>query len=109
MRVLAFVLVFVALVLPSKASAVPPVDPKLTYRLTVYDRDPSKLVPDGTRVVVVSMPPRATVCAEAEVTGGIAEIHVEVTEVCPAGMTVYFALLNLPAGGVTAYADPAIE
>src|SRR4051812_36739460 len=91
------------------ASAAPPGDPPLTYRLTVYDRDTTRLAPDGTKVIVTGLPPRHASCAETEVHGGIAELRVEVTENCPAGMSVYFLLLDLPGGGISAASEPPID
>jgi hypothetical protein len=108
-RLLALLVALVLLTQPQHASAAPPPDPPLTYELTVYDRDPARLAPDGTKVTALAQPPRSTSCGEAEVRGGVAELRVEVSELCPAGMTVFFVLTNLPGGAITAYADPLIQ
>ena len=75
---------------PSRVtSAVSPVDPPLTYILTVYDREPGRLVPDGTIVMVtrggrererLGLPPGGP-CGQAKVVAGRAELRVEITPV----------------------------
>src|SRR6476660_6872752 len=88
--------------------AAPPSDPPLTYRLIVYDRDPGKLAPDGTKVIVLGLPPRHAPCAEAEVRSGVAELRVDVTPNCPAGMYMHILLMGLPGGGTLAVSEPDI-
>ena len=96
-------------------AAAPPVDPPLTYRLTVYDRDPRELAPEGTRILVNATPsarqllglsPFADPCADVYVDRfGHAEISVEITADCPVGLCV--SILMLPPGRpITAASDP---
>jgi hypothetical protein len=108
-------LILVMLLGVSPASAAPPVDPPLTYRLTVYDRDPRVLAPEGTRILVNATPaarqllglsPFADPCADVYVDRfGHPEIAVELTADCPVGLFV--SILMLPPGGpITAASDP---
>ena len=107
----------VMLLAPRPASAVSPVDPPLTYVLTVYDRDPDKLAPDGTTVYVTRSPrelqrlglPLSGPCGQATVVGGHAEVRVEITADCPEGMLALIGLGDLPGGGISADSEPRLE
>jgi hypothetical protein len=98
-------------------AAVPPLDPPLTYILTVYDRDPNKLAPDGMTVFVIRAPrererlglPPAGPCGQATVIRGRAELRVEVTPDCPEGMFALFGLADLPGGGISADSEPPLR
>lgn len=118
MRALASVVLFVifALALPSKASAVPSVDPPLTYMLTVYGRDSDKLAPDGTTVFLsrstrelqrLGLPMQGP-CGKAIVVGGRAEMRVDITIDCPDGMLAFFGLV-LPEVSIGASSAPPLE
>ena len=119
MRGLPFLLLVLAFVLPAKASAVSPVDPPVTYRLTVYGRDQIRLTYDGSVVQAArrltpayprEFPTRYVTCASAVVKGGVAELRVEITPECPAGSVISFLLIPAePGGPITATAVPEIQ
>jgi hypothetical protein len=117
MRALALLLLLGLLAPVTPALAVPPVDPPLTYALTVYDRDPSRLASDGTTVYVIRAPrererlglsPFSAPCGVATVVGGRAEVRVEITADCPEGMFALFGLADLPGGGISAASEPPL-
>ena len=99
-------------------AAEPLQDPPLIYRLAVYDRDPGRLAPDGTSVLVyplpgarshAGLPPYVNApCAETVVLNGQAELQVEMTPDCPAGFPMSFTLY-LPGGPITADSEPNLE
>jgi hypothetical protein len=117
MRALAFIVALIALALPSKAVAVSPIDPPLTYLLTVYDRDPDNLAPDGTTVFLsrstrelqrLGLPLMQEPCGKATVVGGRAEMRVDITTACPEGMVAFFGLI-LPEVAIGASSEPRLE
>jgi hypothetical protein len=102
-----------ALLLPfgvSAASAAPPVDPPLTYRLTVYGND-GKLAPDAYVIVrgtgKDSFLPNPS-CAEAKVKDGKADLVVNITDACPSGMRMSLSLW-LPEGPIRAFSESGFE
>ena len=108
--------VLVMLLAPQAASAVPPVDPTLTYILTVHGRDPENLAPDGTIVFLsrstrelqrLGLPMQGP-CGRATVVGGRAELRVDITAECPEGMLAFFGLV-LPEVAIGAVSEPRLE
>jgi hypothetical protein len=113
-RLLVLLLALVLLTQPQGALAAPAPDPPLTYRLTIYSNDPSQLAPDGSYVMLRAALRQSDSfqpdphCAEGFIHGGRAELQVDITAKCPAGMAVSLSLW-LPEGPILAYAESPLE
>jgi len=87
--------------------------PGVTYRLIFYDRDSSRLAPDGAtyRVLSANTAPSATVaCATGTITAGYSELEVVLSAQCPAGTAVLFEVaVNDGRAPFLAVARPDLE